>query len=332
MKKLQEQFMQARETYVGRFDEKEQAAIERYFSVEISWLNSLLHSDTKLRSCTDASKCKVLANVVSTGLTLSPAMKYCYVIPRRDNASGEVHATLDISYMGLIKMLTDAGTVAKVEAHIIYQNDQYEIEYGLTPKFKHVPTLTNRGEMVAVYSIAHLRGTDPQVEILTADDVAEIRAVAGARGQIWEKWPAQMWRKSAIKRLFKYLPKTEISDNLIAALAIEYRNDTTMITENDVEANVLSEIFTDNAPAVLEDAKPVVVPSEATPKKARKKPAKEAQKPVEEPKADTPIVKESTVKETKVVKLNPRDEVSQPIIKSTQIDGGGLSNLLTQLR
>ena len=325
MKKLQEQLFAARDTYSGRFEKSEQATIERYFNIEISWLNSLLHSDTKLRSCTDASKCKVLANVVSTGLTLSPAMKYCYVIPRMDNASGEMRATLDISYMGLIKMLTDAGTVAKVEAHIIYANDQYEIEYGLTPKFKHVPTLTNRGEMVAVYSIAHLRGTDPQIEILTADDIAEIRAVAGARGQIWEKWPAQMWRKSAIKRLFKYLPKTEISDNLIAALAIEYRNDTTMITENDVDANVLSEIFADNAPAVLEGEKPAETPSDTTPKKTTKK---AAIKPKTEPKE----AKESTVKEVKVVPLNPSNQISAPIIKSTEIKGGGLSNLLTQLR
>ncbi|MCK5292917.1 MAG: recombinase RecT [Thermoplasmata archaeon] len=325
MKNLQKELFAARDTYTGRFEKSEQATIERYFNIEISWLNSLLHSDTKLRSCTDASKCKVLANVVSTGLTLSPAMKYCYVIPRMDNASGEMRATLDISYMGLIKMLTDAGTVAKVEAHIIYANDQYEIEYGLTPKFKHVPTLTNRGEMVAVYSIAHLRGTDPQVEILTADDVAEIRAVAGARGQIWEKWPAQMWRKSAIKRLFKYLPKTEISDNLIAALAIEYRNDTTMITENDVDANVLSEIFADNAPAVLEGEKPAETPSDTTPQKTTKK---AAIKPKTEPKE----AKESTVKETKVVQLNPSDQISAPIIKSTEIKGGGLSNLLTQLK
>jgi recombination protein RecT len=328
MKNLQEQLFTARDTYVSRFAKTDQAAIDRYFNIEISWLNSLLHSDTKLRNCTDASKCKVLANVVSTGLTLSPAMKYCYVIPRKDHATNEMNATLDISYMGLIKMLTDAGTVAKVEAHIIYENDKYEIEYGLTPKFKHVPTLVNRGAMVAVYSIAHLRGTDPQIEILTGDDVAEIKAVAGARGQIWEKWPAQMWRKSAIKRLFKYLPKTEMSDELIAGLAIEYRNDTTMITEKDVDAAVLSEIFADTKPVVLEDKKPVEVPSDTTPKKAGRKPKNEAKKPVDEPKQ----VKEETPPEIKVVKLNPSDEVNQSIIKSTDIKGGGLSNLLTQLR
>ena len=328
MNNLQEQLFTARDTYVGRFAKTDQAAIDRYFNVEISWLNSLLHSDTKLRSCTDASKCKVLANVVSTGLTLSPAMKYCYVIPRKDHATQEMHATLDISYMGLIKMLTDAGTVAKVEAHIIYENDKYEIEYGLTPKFKHVPTLTNRGEMIAVYAIAHLRGADPQVEILTSDDVKEIRDVAGARGQIWEKWTAQMWRKSAIKRLFKYLPKTEMSDELIAGLAIEYRNDTTMITEKDIEANVLSEIFADNSPAVLEDETEVKTQSKATPKKPGRKPKDEAKKPVDEPKQ----VKEDTPKETKVVQLNPSDEVNQTIIKSTDIKGGGLSNLLSQLQ
>ena len=134
-----------------------------------------------------------------------------------------------------------------------------------------------------------------------------------------------MWRKSAIKRLFKYLPKTEISDNLIAALAIEYRNDTTMITENDVDAVVLSEIFADKAPAVLEDVKPAETPSEPTPKKATKK---AANKPKTEPKE----AEEETVKEVKVVQLNPSEQVTQPIIKSTEIKGGGLSNLLTQLR
>ena len=322
MNKLQDEFAHARETYVQRFDKSEQSTIQNAFNVEISWLNSILYTDEKLKSCTDVSKCKVLANVVSTGLTLSPAMKYCYVIPR----GGE--ATLDISYMGLIKILTDTGSVSKVEARVVYENDLFENEYGLNPKFRHVPALKNRGPLVAAYAIGHVRGAEPQVEVLTSDDIKEIRGVAGARGTIWQKWESEMWRKSAVKRLWKYLPKSEMDDRLIAALSLEYRNDIMLSESTTVDADILGEILNEDQPAIEAENKPKVK-SESVPKKAGRKPKKEAQKVVAAP------AQETVIPEPKVIQLKADEAKNGPqntAQKSAQLTSGSLTSLLTELR
>lgn len=340
MKALQEQFKVAKENYIGKFDSAEKVKMSRYFDIETAWLMSMLVSDTKLRSCSELSLRKVLANVVTTGLTLSPAMRYCYVIPRRVN--GEMTANLDISYMGLIHLLTSAGTVSSVEAHVVYANDHFTCVRGLEPEFMHKPVLSGRGDMVAVYSIAHIRGAEPQIELLTADDIKDIQAVAGARGEIWSKWAAEMWRKSAIKRQFKYLPKHQISDELIAALSIEHTNDATMIATDDIEPETLEKIFTDNTPVVLQEPapeKPISAKRTETPEKqvevsnepVEQEPATKATKTTKKAskKAETkqPAVTETVVPDPKVVQLNTSREVSKPMNGSS----GGLQSLLVEL-
>ena len=55
-----------------------------------------------------------MANVASIGLTLNPANAYAYLVPR-DGA-----IVLDISYKGLIKVATDAGSILWAKADLVY--------------------------------------------------------------------------------------------------------------------------------------------------------------------------------------------------------------------
>ena len=312
MDNLKQAMLDTRNGYVAKYDENLRPDVERAFNVEMSWLNSLILSDTKLRATANSnpvSFCKVLANVVSAGLTLSPAMKFCYVIVRKEN--GKPAATLDISYMGLIKMITDNGVVSKVEANVVYEGDVFECEYGLDPKFRHVPALSNRGAMVAAYCIAHIRGAEPQIELLTADDMADIKA-ASQGGDVWFKWPGEMWRKSAVKRAFKYMPKNTMSDEMIAGLAIEYRNDNTMLGAGDVSEEVLEEIFeASDAPAVLaESEQKESAPAKSTDKPKRGRKAKtEAKNEVKEAAKPEPVVESTQNEEFVVTTVEPNDVV-----------------------
>lgn len=307
MRQFQEQFKEAKENYLNRFEKEERISAARYFDIETAWMNSALVSDTKLRSCDPISLRKCIANVVTAGLTLSPVMKFCYLIPRR--IQGKMEATLEISYMGLIKMMTDSGSIAKMEAHIVYRNDELDYQLGTEPIFKHRPTLEKRGEMIAVYAEAHIRGGYVQREILTKDDIQEIKKRSQATTGPWFDFEGEMWRKSAIKRLFKYLPKTEMSDELIAALSIEHRNETTLVTVDDITPEVAAEIFQDVEAEVLE--------AEEKPKAKRGRPAKVVLKeePIVEAKEE-PIV-EAKKEPAVEVKEEPIVEVPKPTFKET---------------
>jgi hypothetical protein len=53
-----------------------------------------------------------------------------------------------------------------------------------------------------------------------------------------------MWKKSALKRLFKLLPKTNFSDQLIAAISHDYENeiDDLKQTKEEKYSNIFEEI------------------------------------------------------------------------------------------
>lgn len=349
MKEFTELFKQSKENYLAKFEDQERAGFARYYDIETAWMNSALVSETKLRSCSPISVRKCLANVVTAGLTLSPVMKFCYLIPRRIN--GQMEATLEISYMGLIKMMTDSGAVKKMEAHIIYRNDEYEIERGDNPKFIHRPVLENRGEMIAVYSEAHLLiGDTIQREILTKDDILEIKKKSQATSGPWIDFEAEMWRKSSIKRLFKYLPKTKISDELIAALAIEHQADTSLITADDIAPAIAAEIFQDTEAEVLEnEPAPAIEPKEAPapkpeakkkagrPKKEKEAPAVEVKaepiiETITEPIAEAPKKAETSAPGNELMTISYKETKSiQEAPQGSKINGSSLSDLMTQL-
>ena len=211
---------------------------------------------------------------------------------------------------------------------------------GLNPEFRHVPTLGNRGAMVAAYAIAYIRGTEPQIELMHKEDIAKIQA-ASKGGNIWAKWPGEMWRKSAIKRAFKYLPDMDMTDELIAGLAIEYRNDSTMITAGDVDNDTLAEIFEGrDEPAVLVEAPAAVKPVNGTskPKQARK-PKNEAKKPVVEvktpapkPEVEPPVEAAPVMRVEVTGKAPVEKQIDVPAPVNGKQAGDSLTSLMQELR
>lgn len=200
------------------------------FNREAGFAIQILCNNPYLLKCDPDSIKHAIANVAMTGITLNPALKYAYLVPRKSKDG--VKCILDISYMGMIKILTDAGAVKNVDAGVIYKNDKFDYRKGSDPYFKHTPALSNRGEMIGAYAIAFFRDGGFQFEVLGRDEIEKIRATSeswkneeGRKFSPWETWESEMWKKSALKRLFKLLPKTQFSEQLIAAISHDYDNE-----------------------------------------------------------------------------------------------------------
>jgi len=200
------------------------------FNREAGFAIQILTNNPFLMKCDPNSVKDSIVNVALTGITLNPALKYAYLVPRK--VKGDLKCILDISYMGMIKILTDAGAVKNVDAGVIYSNDKYDFRRGSDPYFKHQPALSGRGDKIGAYAIAFLRDGGFQFEILGREEIEKIRATSesykneeGRKYSPWETWEDEMWKKSAIKRLFKLLPKTNFSDQLIAAISHDYDNE-----------------------------------------------------------------------------------------------------------
>lgn len=123
-------------------------------------------------------------------------------------------------YRGLISLARRSGQIVSIEAHEVYEQDEFTVEFGLDPKLIHRPTLkSERGDVVAFYAVARIVGGGVQYDYMTRADVDAIRkrSRAGSSGP-WVTDYNEMGKKTVIRRLFKTLP---VSVELCRALEIQ---------------------------------------------------------------------------------------------------------------
>lgn len=197
---------------------------------EISFAIQSINRSAQLQKCSKESLMQAVLNVSNVGLTLNPAAKEAYLIPRYSSITRSMEATLDPSYIGLVKLLTDTGSVKSMVCQLVHRGDRFELDLAnnLSP-VSHRPELNsnNRGEVIGVYALATLSDNTRQVEWMDIEEVNSIRDrsetyKAFKSGKIqsctWASDYGEMTRKTVIKRIYKYLPRSEkaaILDNAI---------------------------------------------------------------------------------------------------------------------
>jgi len=194
---------------------------------EISFAMQSINSSSGLQNCTKESLQKAVYNIALTGLSLNPVLKYAYIIPRwsRDGTQ----AVLEPSYQGLIKLLTDTGSIVAMYANIVYEGDEFDISYDTTTEIIHKPKFKSK-TVTHVYAVAILSDSNfKQFEVMTFDEVENIKAKSESfkafsggkvKSCIWVEHYGEMAKKTAIKRLFKYLPKTDKFTKVATAIAL----------------------------------------------------------------------------------------------------------------
>lgn len=130
-----------------------------------------------------------------------------------------------ITYMpmvvGLLKRARNSGEISTINAHVVYEHDEFSMKLGDDEGITHKPAWAiDRGKMIGVYAIAKLKDGGVQRVVLSSADVEKIKAVSRSKGSgPWVQWPDEMWKKSALRRLTKYLPmdaETERMERLLA--------------------------------------------------------------------------------------------------------------------
>lgn len=182
-----------------------------------------------------ASRESVLRSVfqiAQVGLTLNPVAKEAFLVPRWSKDANGVECTLEPSYIGLTKLLTDSGSVKAIQVNLIYQGDDFDVNLGLETEIKHKPfyvTGRERGDIKGVYGIAILPDGNKQYEHMTIQDVFKIREKSESwiafmdkktKTCIWNDSEGEMVRKTLIKRMCKYLPRTQQTGHLDNAIQL----------------------------------------------------------------------------------------------------------------
>lgn len=200
------------------------------FMREASFAVQAFRKNSYLDGATTESKLRAVYNIALTGLTLNPVAKEAYLVPRFTN--GAVEACLEPSYIGLTKLVTDTGSVNSLQTNIVFMGDLFDVDMG-SNTITHKPYFTQgkeKGDIFGVYTIAHLSTGDKQFEFMSADEIREIMErsegyksykAGKAKSCIWVTDFGEMARKTVIRRIVKYLPRTDRFEKLNHAVALD---------------------------------------------------------------------------------------------------------------
>ena len=173
---------------------------------------SAISVNPKLGSCTPASFLGAMMTSAQLGLEVNTPLGQAYVLPYSNK--GVLEAQFQLGYKGLIDLAYRSGEVESIQAHVVYENDEFSCEYGLEPKLVHKPADTNRGEAIKVYAVFKTKSGGFGFEVMSMEDVRKHAAkYSKAYNSSFSPWKTnfeEMAKKTVLKRVLKYAPlKTE---------------------------------------------------------------------------------------------------------------------------
>ena len=179
-----------------------------------------LRTNPQLNQCSPVSFLGSVMSAAQLGLEPNTPLGHCSLIPFRNH--GTMEAQLVLEYQGMMELARRSGDVTAIYAFEVMEGDEFSYELGLEPKLHHVPSSDADREdrpLTHVYGVAKLKSGEPIFTVLTRAqiDKARGRSRAGKSGP-WVTDYIAMARKTAIRRLWKWLPK---STEMATAAAID---------------------------------------------------------------------------------------------------------------
>lgn len=162
---------------------------------------TLINTTPGLAACTRDSFAGALMTASQLGLEPGP-LGEAYLVPYG------TQCTLIIGYRGYIKLAWQSNQLRNIDAHVVYEGDEFDYEYGLNPVLRHKPG-RQRGAITDVYAVASFINGGSAFVVLSPGDVEDFRkrsATANAASSPWKTdWNA-MAKKTAVRQLAKWLP------------------------------------------------------------------------------------------------------------------------------
>lgn len=162
----------------------------------------------QLASCTPKSFLGAMMQAAQLGLEPNTPLGEAYLIPFRNH--GTLECQFQVGYKGMISLAHRSGLY--VQAHEVYENDEFDVEYGLDPKLVHKPVFKDRGNVVAYYGMWKDKDGNFGFEVMSREDIeAHARKYSQSYGKGFSPWKTnfdEMAKKTVIKKALKYAPLT----------------------------------------------------------------------------------------------------------------------------
>ncbi|PEL12691.1 recombination protein RecT [Bacillus sp. AFS017336] len=163
---------------------------------------SEIRKNPKLLECSVPSLMSAVLQSVKLGL--EPGLfGQAYLIPYGKEVQ------FQIGYRGLIELSQRSGRILKIQAREVYENDEFEVSYGIDDNIIHKPALdVDRGKVRLYYAVAWFKDGGAQFELMSISDVEKHRDKFSKTAKFgpWKDHFDEMAKKTVLKKLVKQLP------------------------------------------------------------------------------------------------------------------------------
>lgn len=174
-----------------------------------------IRTNPKLKVCTPESLLGAVMQCAQLGLEPS-ILGHAYLVPYRNKKKDEKgkeigwadEAQFQIGYKGLIELARRTGQISSIMAQPVHEEDEFEYEYGINEKLKHIPADGDRGPVVKYYAYAKFKDGGYSFLVMSRKDIETHRdkfSKAKSYGP-WLEHFDEMAKKTVLKALMKYMP------------------------------------------------------------------------------------------------------------------------------
>jgi recombination protein RecT len=189
-----------------------------------------IRRNADLLKCDANSLAAAILEAASLGLEID-SRGLAYLVPY----GGE--ATLIPGYKGLMQLAYRSGKIANIYADVVFKREveagNVSITLGDTRTIRHDFDILKSAELraespqnppVAAYAVAVFHDGHRHFEFVDAAEVEKRKGAskAAAKGFLWNKWIEEAWKKTAIRKLCKYL---DASPELHRAVSLDEQAD-----------------------------------------------------------------------------------------------------------
>ncbi|WP_438447440.1 recombinase RecT [Gorillibacterium sp. sgz5001074] len=180
-----------------------------------------IRTNPKLLECTLPS---LMAGVMQAAqLGLEPGLiGHCYFVPFKNTKQNTMEVQFIIGYKGMIDLARRSGNIESIAAHVVYDNDFIELEYGLEDKLRHVPwhlrtdkKMDKPGDIKGAYMVAKFKDGGHQIHYMPYAEIIQHRDRSSGY-QNAKKWnrtdtpwltdEPEMCKKTVVRAGWKWLP------------------------------------------------------------------------------------------------------------------------------
>lgn len=181
---------------------------------------SALSANPKLQETSPSSFLGAMMTAAQLGLEPNTPLGQAYLIPFYNK--GKLECQFQIGYKGLIDLAYRSGEISVIQAHAVYENDEFEYEFGLEPKLRHIPCQSpDRGDAKWVYGMFKTKDGGFGFEVMSVEDVrAHAQKYSQSFNSSFSPWKTsleEMAKKTVLKKALKYAPmKSDFARRLAA--------------------------------------------------------------------------------------------------------------------